>query len=80
MKKLFLGIFILIFATAVFAGGSIFKNKRKERNTNGVESIGMHICGSLKCPPIKIIQGSCKDKENASLHWGVCMCNEGFVS
>ena len=80
MKKLFLGIFILIFATDVFAGGSIFKSKRKEHNTNGVESIGMHICGSLKCPPIKIIQGSCKDKENASLHWGVCMCNEGFVS
>ena len=35
MKKLFLGIFILIFATAVFAGGSIFKSKRKERNNHG---------------------------------------------
>ena len=37
---------------------------------DGVESIGMHICGSLKCPPIKIIQGFCKDKENAPLITG----------
>jgi len=69
---------VLITSTA-FAGGSIFGgHKHKTVNTNGVYAIGVHICSSLECPPIRIVEGKC-DGENMSKHWGVCVCEAGYM-
>ncbi len=68
----------LIASTAI-AGSSIFGHKHKTVNTNGVYSIGVHICGNLECPPVRIVEGKC-DKEHMSKHWGVCVCEKGYVA
>lgn len=73
---LFLGISLI--SLSAYAGGSIFGgHKHKTSNLNGVYSIGLHICSSLECPPVRIVTGKC-DGDHMSKHWGVCVCDEGY--
>ena len=67
-----------LIASSAMAGSSLFGgHKAKTVNTNGVHSIGIHICSSLECPPVRIVEGKC-DKEHMSQHWGVCVCDDGY--
>ena len=81
MKKtalLLLGT-ILISGTT-YAGGSIFGGgKHKTANPYGVNSINVHVCSSLECPPVRIVEGKC-DGAHMSMRWGVCLCDEGYVA
>ncbi len=72
---------ILVFcADFSYAGGSIFGGgKHKQANPYGVYSIGIHICSSLECPPIRIVEGLCTG-EHMEKRWGVCICDEGFIA
>ena len=79
MRKIGLTLLCVLIASTAFAGGSIFGgHKHKSVNTNGVYAIGVHICSSLECPPIRIVEGKC-DGENMSKHWGVCVCDKGYM-
>ena len=79
MRKIGLTLLCVLIASTAFAGGSIFGgHKHKTVNTNGVYAIGVHICSSLECPPIRIVEGKC-DGENMSKHWGVCVCEAGYM-
>ncbi len=76
----FLLVVLVMLAFAAFAGGSIFGGKNsKSDNPDGVYAIGVHFCSTLECPPIRIIEGIC-DGENMQKRWGVCLCDEGYVS
>ncbi len=69
----------VLLTTTAWAGGSIFGgHKHKTANPYGVYSIGVHICSDLECPPIRIVQGNCTG-ENMSKHWGVCVCEAGYM-
>ena len=74
------GISLLV-ATSVLAGGSIFKShKTRTYNPDGVSSVGVYVCGSLECPPVRIVEGDCDTIPNATRKFGVCVCNEGYVA
>ena len=80
MKKLALILTILLLGSQGLAGGSIFGgggggHKTRTSNPNGVESIGVHICGSLKCPDVIIRRGDCEGIAHASMKYGVCLCS-----
>ncbi len=65
---------------SAIAGGSIFGGKKsRSSNPNGVYAVGVHICSSLECPPIRIVSGSCTG-EYMKKRWGVCICDEGYVA
>ena len=75
---LFVGTMAL--TTPTLAGGSIFGGgKHKTSNLAGVYAINVHICNSQECPPVRIIPGQC-DGEHMTKHWGVCVCDEGYVA
>ena len=79
MKNLLLLSFIIIFTTSVFAGGSIFgKHRSRTKNPDGIQSIGVHICGTLTCDKVVIRQGSCEGLEHTIMQYGVCLCEEGY--
>ena len=82
MKK----ITLLLLGTALitgtaYAGSSIFGGGKHKQASNpyGVDSINIHVCGSLECPPVRIVEGSC-DGENMFQRWGVCVCEKGYVA
>lgn len=76
--SLFMGISLI--SLSVYAGGHIFGgHKTKTANVNGVYAIGVHICSSLECPKVRITQGNCTG-DNMSKHWGVCVCDKGYVA
>ena len=78
-KNTLLFFMVLIFATAVLAGGSIFGgHKHRAKNTDGVHSIGVHICGNLTCPDVVIREGSCEGLEHTTKQYGVCLCEDGY--
>ena len=81
MRKItFLLLSTVLFATSVYAGGSIFgHHKKKSSNPYGVYAINVHICDKLECPEVRIIEGSC-DGANMEKRWGVCVCEAGYVS
>ena len=79
MKKVALLLCTVLMVGSAYAGGSLFKHKSKTANTNGVYSIGVHICGSLECSPIRIVQGQCTG-EHMTQQWGVCVCDKGYVA
>ena len=81
MRKITLLLLSTILLSSVaYAGGHIFGgHKTKTANPNGVHSIGVHVCGSLECPPVRITQGSCTG-DHMSKHWGVCVCDKGYVA
>ena len=71
---------VCLLSSLAYAGGSIFGgHKHKTANPNGVYSIGVHICSSLECPPIRIVEGDCSGT-NMTKHWGVCVCDKGYVA
>ena len=76
---LFIAYLVLILSScSVWAGGTIFGHS-KSSNTNGVSSIGIHICGSLTCPDVIIQQGNCDNIEHATMKYGLCVCDEGYI-
>ena len=78
MKKILFTLMILISFSA-FAGGSIFHHKSRSRNANGVDSIGAYVCGSLQCHDVDIKEGSCDGIEHATMQYGVCTCDDGYI-
>ena len=69
----------LILSTTALAGGSIFGgHKTRTSNPDGVNSIGIHICGSLNCPDVILKNGDCGTVEHATVKYGVCVCDEGY--
>ena len=72
-----LSMCVFLFATSVFAGGSIFGG-HKTSNPTGVNSIGVHICGNLSCPDVILKKGDCGEIENATMKYGVCVCEDGY--
>ena len=76
----FVFVTITCIVSTVYADGILFGSGRryKASNPQGVSSINVHMCNSLECPPVRIVEGKC-DKEHMSMHWGVCVCNEGYV-
>ena len=80
MRKIILMLLgVTLIAGNAMAGGSLFKSKHKTANVNGVYAIGVHVCSSLECPPVRIVEGKC-DGEHMSQHWGVCVCDKGYVA
>ena len=78
-NALLLTLALTLTATTVFAGGTIFgRHHGRAKNTDGINSIGVHICGTLTCPDVVIRQGSCEGVEHATMQYGVCMCEEGY--
>lgn len=78
-KIVFLFLSALLIATTAYAGGSILGGrKNKSVNTDGVYAIGVHVCSSLECPPVRIIEGTCGGP-HMTKHWGVCVCDKGYV-
>jgi len=78
-KIVFLFLSALLIATTAYAGGSILGGrKNKSVNTNGVYAIGVHVCSSLECPPVRIVEGTCGGP-HMEKHWGVCVCDKGYV-
>ena len=51
----------MLIVTTAYAGGSIFGGGKHKRayNPYGVNSINVHVCGSLECPPVRIVEGAC---------------------
>ena len=78
-KVLLLLLSTSLITTSAYAGGSLFGHKHKTANVNGVYSIDVHICDSLECPDVRIVEGQC-DGTNMSKHWGVCVCDKGYVA
>ena len=71
--------YVLLFSISVSAGSSIFwGHKSHSRNSNGVNSIGVHICGSLTCPDVIFKEGDCTNIPHASMEYGVCTCDDGY--
>ena len=68
----------LLLTSSVLAGSSIWGHRHKTSNPNGIHSIGIYICGSLSCPKVVIKNGPCDGIENASMQYGVCLCNDGY--
>ena len=77
----FLLVTIVMVAFTALAGGSLFGGGKKSKtyNPEGVYAIGVHFCSTLECPPIRIVEGKC-DGEHMQKRWGVCICDEGYVS
>lgn len=70
---------IVFISLSAYAGTSVFKSKHKVSNDNGVNAIGVHICSNLECPPVRIVEGECTG-EHMTKHWGVCVCDAGYVA
>ena len=82
IKKFFLSVFfcgVIFIPLLVNAGGSIFKHKEQTYNSEGVNSIGVHICSNLVCPKVLIIEKDCSYLPHSSSRYGVCMCDTGYV-
>lgn len=81
MKKLLFLLSITLVSVGAFAGGSIFGgHKARTSNPNGVSSIGIHICGNLNCPDVIIQTGDCFTVPHATVKYGVCVCDDGYVA
>ena len=48
---------------------------------DGVSAIGVHVCNGLSCPRMTIHWGTtdCSKIENASVRYGVCICDTGYI-
>ena len=68
-----------LIATSAWAGSSLFHSKKKTYNTYGVHAVNVHICDTLECPEIRIIEGSC-DGAHMEKRYGVCLCEAGYVA
>ncbi len=77
-KQTFILLCGVMVAGSALAGGSIFGGGKKTRNADGVSSVGIQICGSLRCPDVIIKEGDCGNIENATQQYGVCVCKEEY--
>lgn len=78
MKRIVLLASTIFISTAVFAGHGIFGGHDKTKNTNGVKSIAVELCGTDICPKFRMLEGDC-DTDHTYKRYGVCLCEEGYV-